>query len=49
MDTIRRTAEVIPFGVDASETFAMLRSGPKLKSPDAIQLACAASAGTDLS
>jgi len=38
----------LPFGADAVEPFMRLRSKTKLKSPDSIHLACAASAGIDL-
>jgi len=47
-EVVTRTAEVVAFDSGASGVFSSLRSGPKLKSPDAIQLACAAAAGTDL-
>lgn len=47
-EVISRAAEVVPFNSEASAVFAALRAGQKLKSPDAIQLACAASAGADL-
>lgn len=47
-DVLERTALIIPFDAEAAATFAGLRAGGKLKSPDAIQLACAAAARTDL-
>jgi predicted nucleic acid-binding protein len=47
-EAIERTAEVIAFDAGAARVFAELRSGPKLKSPDAIQLSCASTAQTDL-
>lgn len=47
-DVLQRAAQVIPFDVEAATTFASLRANAKLKSPDAIQLACAAAARTDL-
>jgi len=39
---------VLPFEEQASETFALLRAGGKIKPPDAIQLATAGNAGCDL-
>lgn len=39
---------VIPFTVQAAYHFAAIRAGRKLTVPDAIHLACAASAGVDL-
>lgn len=39
---------VLPFDVKAARIYAALRSDRALRSPDAIQLACAASAGVDL-
>lgn len=46
--TIPQAAEIISFGPEAAVVFAELRSGPRLKAPDAIQLACAATGRTDL-
>ena len=40
--------EMVPFAEDCMRTFAKLRSAMKLKAPDAIHLACAAAAQTDL-
>lgn len=45
---IGRAAQVIPFDSAAATIFATLRAQSKIKSPDAIQLACAAAARTDL-
>ncbi len=39
---------LIPFDVKAAGTYARLRSDRSLRATDAIQLACAASAGVDL-
>lgn len=39
---------LIPFDVKAAGAYARLRSDRSLRAPDAIQLACAASAGVDL-
>ncbi|HWE85799.1 MAG TPA: PIN domain-containing protein [Terracidiphilus sp.] len=51
--TIRQTLEemgfsFLPFESGAVAPFSRLRARQRLKSPDAIQLACAASAGIDL-
>jgi predicted nucleic acid-binding protein len=40
--------EVIPFGIEAAERYASIRANQTISAPDAIHLACAASAGTDL-
>src|SRR5277367_3922386 len=40
--------EVIPFNLEAAEHYAGIRAIQKISAPDAIHLACAASAGTDL-
>jgi predicted nucleic acid-binding protein len=46
---IRSTAIVISFDLSAARIYAKLRAQPrKIPPPDAIQLACAASAGVDL-
>lgn len=42
------TAAVIPFEEKAAVVYARLRGDRSLRPPDAIQLACAASAGVDL-
>lgn len=48
-DAIRSTAIVVNFDLAAARSYARLRSQPrKIAPPDAIQLACAASAGVDL-
>jgi predicted nucleic acid-binding protein len=41
-------SEVVPFTADTAEHYARIRGSLKIASPDAIHLACAASAGTDL-
>ncbi len=41
-------SEVVPFTTDTADHYARIRSSMKIASPDAIHLACAASAGTDL-
>jgi len=45
---IAETSLVIPFDVKAARRYAALRCDRSLRAPDAIQLACAASAGVDL-
>ncbi len=45
---ISTTATMIAFDVKAAKVYAALRSERSLKAPDAIQLACAASAKVDL-
>jgi uncharacterized protein len=42
------TAAVLPFEEKAAVVYARLRADRSLRPPDAIQLACAASAGVDL-
>ena len=46
--TISTVAALVPFEVKAAKLYAALRSERSLKAPDAIQLACAASASVDL-
>jgi uncharacterized protein len=41
-------SEVVPFTVEAADCYARIRGSTNISSPDAIHLACAASAGTDL-
>ena len=45
---ISATSVLIPFGVEAAKRYAVLRCDRSLRAPDAIQLACAASARVDL-
>jgi predicted nucleic acid-binding protein len=45
---IATTATVIPFAEKAALVYARLRADRSLRGPDTIQLACAATAGTDL-
>jgi predicted nucleic acid-binding protein len=45
---VHATAQVVPFDTQAARRFASLRGTYKLRSADAIQLACAAHAGVDL-
>jgi uncharacterized protein len=40
--------EVVPFTVETADRYAWIRGSTKVSSPDAIHLACAATAGTDL-
>ncbi|HEY3973180.1 MAG TPA: PIN domain-containing protein [Candidatus Sulfotelmatobacter sp.] len=41
-------SEVVPFTADTADHYARIRGSMKIASPDAIHLACAASANTDL-
>jgi uncharacterized protein len=45
---ISSASTLLPFDVKAAKIYASLRSERSLKAPDAIQLACAASANVDL-
>lgn len=47
-ETIGAGATVLPFNLEAAPKFAEIRQSRSLRPPDAIQLACAAAAGTDL-
>ena len=40
--------EVIPFTLETADQYAEIRASQSVSAPDAIHLACAASAGTDL-
>lgn len=40
--------ELVPFEGEAAKRYAQIRSRERVRPPDAIQLACAAAAGTDL-
>jgi uncharacterized protein len=46
--TIRQIAAILPFDAACSPRYAAIRADRSIKAPDAIQLACAATAGTDL-
>ena len=46
--TIRQIATILPFDATCAPRYAAIRSDRTIKAPDAIQLACAAAAGTDL-
>ena len=41
-------SEVVPFTIEAADHYARIRGSTKIASPDAIHLACAAAAKTDL-
>jgi predicted nucleic acid-binding protein len=45
---LSRSVMLIPFDREAARAYASLRRDRALRAPDAIQLACAARAGTDL-
>ena len=47
-DVLGRTALILPFDLKAARRYADIRSHTSIKGPDAIQLACAGEAGTDL-
>jgi predicted nucleic acid-binding protein len=46
--TIRQIATVLPFDAACAPRYAAIRADRTIKAPDAIQLACAAAAATDL-
>jgi predicted nucleic acid-binding protein len=46
--TIRQIATVLPFDAASAPRYAAIRADRTIKAPDAIQLACAATAGVDL-
>lgn len=45
---MRGSVTLVPFDVEAARAYARIRQDRSIKAPDAIQLACAAAAGTDL-
>ena len=47
-NAIATTSLLVPFDVKAAKIYASLRRDRSLRAPDAIQLACAGCAGTDL-
>jgi predicted nucleic acid-binding protein len=47
-NVLGKTALLLPFDLKAARRYAAIRCIPKVKGPDAIQLACAAEAGVDL-
>ena len=46
--TIRQIATILAFDTACAPRYAVIRADRTIKAPDAIQLACAAAAGTDL-
>ena len=46
--TISSAATVVPFDIRAARHYASIKSDKSVQAPDAVQLACAASAGVDL-
>jgi predicted nucleic acid-binding protein len=48
VNAITHSAAVVAFDVQAARNYAVLRQDRFLRAPDAIQLACAAAANTDL-
>jgi predicted nucleic acid-binding protein len=47
-DAISKTASLLPFDAKAAWKYAAIRLDRSLRAPDAVQLACAASANVDL-
>jgi predicted nucleic acid-binding protein len=47
-NVIRQTCTVLPFDSAAADIYAELRATSSVKSPDAIQLSCAAASGVEL-
>lgn len=47
-DAINSVAIVLPFDLKAARLYAAIRIDKTLRAPDAVQLSCAGSAGTDL-
>jgi uncharacterized protein len=45
---ISSTATLVPFDLKAARLYASIKTNRSVQSPDAVQLACAASAGVDL-
>lgn len=45
---LESSIEIIPYTMDLTDSYAQIRANLKVSSADAIHLACAASAGTDL-
>ena len=45
---IAQAATIVPFDLDAARAYASVRMDPAIKGPDAIQLACAAAARSNL-
>ncbi len=45
---VEGSIEIIPYTVDLADSYAEIRARPGVSSADAIHLACAAKAGTDL-
>lgn len=43
-----KTALILPFDLESAQRYAAIRGGTAIKGPDAMQLACAGSAGVDL-
>jgi predicted nucleic acid-binding protein len=46
--TMRQVATILPFDAACAARYAAIRADRTIKAPDAIQLACAATAGVDL-
>ncbi|MGA2095532.1 MAG: type II toxin-antitoxin system VapC family toxin [Candidatus Acidiferrum sp.] len=48
VEGITAASQIVPFDMEAAKRYAVLRCDRSLRSPDAIQLACASVAGVDL-
>lgn len=48
LTTLREIATIVPFDASCGPRYAAIRGDRSIKAPDAIQLACAATAGIDL-
>jgi len=46
--TLRQVASILPFDAECAVCYAAIRADRTVQAPDAIQLACAATAGVDL-
>jgi predicted nucleic acid-binding protein len=46
--TLAQISVVVPFDTTAAETYASVRADRSIRAPDAVQLSCAAAAGTDV-
>ena len=47
-DALTRTASLLPLDLKAARLYGYIRGDRSLRAPDAVQLACASSAGVDL-
>lgn len=47
-EVVVRTASLLPFDIRAARNYALIRCDRSVRAPDAVQLACAATANVDL-